>query len=179
MRDEGVQFTFRCLCGFRTIFVLLALLMGLFSTHAMQSKSDSTTIFSSKVYFRKGSDRLEGDFHGNAMRMDCMHNFIDSLSSDSLLKFEIIGSASPEGSKTFNEKLSNARALALARYLDIYRHATITTIVADDDNHTHWLLDRYAEFRAYGPVNHTEFTSNVITDSLKPETSIKITPPIA
>lgn len=57
------------------------------------------------VYFAKGSDKLEGD----------ATKVLDLVKAGATV--ELVGKASPEGSETFNQDLSERRAMAVADYL--------------------------------------------------------------
>lgn len=103
-------------------FVSLGAPLSFSDTTNSLSFSDTTTSlgFSDTrnlvTYFRAGVSRFEPDYQGNSERMLIMRDFLRGLSCDSLSMIDslvIRAAASPEGTPTFNQQLSDQRTAAI------------------------------------------------------------------
>lgn len=69
--------------------------------------------FAEKIFFRKSSSKLDTAFCGNAERLLRIFDFLGRADSLRVKRITITGSASPEGRRAFNLRLSRHRADAL------------------------------------------------------------------
>ncbi len=69
--------------------------------------------FAEKIFFRKSSSKLDTAFCGNAERLLRIFDFLGRADSLGVKRITITGSASPEGRRAFNLRLSRHRADAL------------------------------------------------------------------
>lgn len=69
--------------------------------------------FAEKIFFRKSSSKLDTAFCGNAERLLRIFDFMGRADSLGVKRITITGSASPEGRRAFNLRLSRHRADAL------------------------------------------------------------------
>lgn len=70
-----------------------------------------------KIYFRYANSSIENGFKQNAESLHFIDSVFKSVDVTNVVKVKIEGSASHEGSDSFNIQLSNARALALRNYI--------------------------------------------------------------
>ena len=89
----------------------------------LSSDRDSLIRDSLEIYFQQSHSEIDPAYRHNEARIDSLWHNISSLSSLSskgnprLLKLEVIGSASPEGSYRFNKTLSENRAKHIFDYI--------------------------------------------------------------
>ena len=80
-----------------------------------QDRADSLV-----VYFRQGYSIYEPGFKNNKQRMDDFVQRVHEIQRDSslkIIKVSYVAGASPEGSRTNNERLAQKRAAAISNYL--------------------------------------------------------------
>lgn len=73
-----------------------------------------------KIYFRLGSSVIDENYMGNQATLQQFASEVKTYCQDSTAKFRrirIVGSASPEGSQRINDRLSRARAKAIAEWI--------------------------------------------------------------
>lgn len=73
-----------------------------------------------KIYFRQGSVIIDENYMGNKATLQQFADELKAYHADSTARFRrirIIGSASPEGSTAINDRISRARARAIAEWL--------------------------------------------------------------
>lgn len=73
--------------------------------------------FTKKIYFRRASAGIDRTFADNARSIDSLTLFLRGCDSLPGLRFDISGSASPEGSAAFNRELTRRRASAIEKLI--------------------------------------------------------------
>ncbi len=77
--------------------------------------------YSDRIAFHQGKSVINKTFNNNRATLDSLTILIDSLSNDiknySIDRIVFTGTASPEGSASLNDRLSHARAMRVASYL--------------------------------------------------------------
>lgn len=107
---------------------ILAMLLTAFvvSTHPPIIHSDSATCvadnvlapnLTKKIYFKRASAAIDRSFADNARSIDSLTLFLRGCDSLPGLRFDISGSASPEGSAAFNRELTRRRASAIEKLI--------------------------------------------------------------
>ncbi len=74
-----------------------------------------------EVRYQINLSKLISTYDNNAAEIEGLNNFIESMTQDSLksiTQFKIVGYASPDGPKSLNDKLSNARAQDFCAYIE-------------------------------------------------------------
>ena len=84
--------------------------------------NDTVSVFTENILFPKGCAIVSRDFTGNDTRIDSIFSFLSKTDTKNLLSVKIIGSYSPEGKYTFNTNLADARARALAAFVQKINH---------------------------------------------------------
>lgn len=128
-----------------TIALISCILQGGVASSAAEPVDES---FSEKIYFHKSSSHIDPAFRDNKNRLDSLKNFL--AASDSLLNLdiEITGSASPEGSESFNRELAGKRLSALSDTLGPIPGLKSRIVLPTAASPSEWPDLRYAEFRA-------------------------------
>ena len=141
---------------------ILAMLLTAFvvSTQPPIIHSDSVTCgadsvrvshFVKKIYFRRASAGIDRAFSGNARSIDSLTLFLRGCDSLPGLRFDISGSASPEGSPAFNRELTRRRAAAIEKLIRSFKVSAPVCVtlrpVTPVEGHTAEML-RYAEVTA-------------------------------
>lgn len=73
--------------------------------------------FTKKIYFKRASAGIDRTFADNARSLDSLTLFLQGSDSLPGLRFDISGSASPEGSAAFNRELTRRRASAIEKLI--------------------------------------------------------------
>lgn len=127
------------------IVLILCLLQGGVVSYASEPANES---FSERIYFHKSSFHVDPAFRNNKNSLDSLKSFL--AASDSLLNLDIVitGSASPEGTESFNRELAEKRLSALSGILGPVPGAKNRITLLAAASPSEWPDLRYAEFRA-------------------------------
>lgn len=110
--------------------------------------------FTKKIYFKRASARIDRTFADNARSIDSLTLFLQGCDSLPGLRFDISGSASPEGSAAFNRELTRRRASAIEKLIRSFNIGApiVVTLrpVIPVEGQTAEML-RYAEVTASSP----------------------------
>lgn len=110
----------------RLIAIILLLVAGVFSVARAQQNAPNPNMkhalrqVSTEVYFRIGAKEIDMNFEGNKIRLSLFLSELNQVLSDSnyvVSRLVIVGTSSPDGKKTINERLAGRRAQVLADYL--------------------------------------------------------------
>ena len=96
------------------IICYVCIIYGTTNVHAAESEYN---VHNSKIYFRFGESVIKSWFRENETAIADIDFVFSSINTQEFSKIRISGSASPEGSRHFNEQLSHNRAMALQKYL--------------------------------------------------------------
>ena len=96
------------------IICYVCIIYGTINVHAAESEYN---VHNSKIYFRFGESVIKSWFRENETAIADIDFVFSSINTQEFSKIRISGSASPEGSRHFNEQLSHNRAMALQKYL--------------------------------------------------------------
>lgn len=92
------------------IICYVCIIYGTTNVHAAESEYN---VHNSKIYFRFGESVIKSWFRENETAIADIDFVFSSINTQEFSKIRISGSASPEGSRHFNEQLSHNRAMAL------------------------------------------------------------------
>lgn len=112
--------------------VALLLLPGVFPPawgQQTQPGAKSTHRVDAAIYFRIGESRIDPEFEGNKFRLSVFTSALERVLADSnyvVSRMVVVGTASPDGRESVNNRLAGRRAQALADYL-----AAHTSLPAD------------------------------------------------
>ena len=133
--------------GIKHISLLAALLFAVilpFGVSAQEVRVDESSQVSNRhgvsVSFRVNSTVIVENYRDNALFFDQVDSLINVLNSDpniQITSVEICGTASPEGSAAVNRRLSNARMMALDKYLRTHIELP-DSIVTHNDRYIAW-----------------------------------------
>lgn len=79
--------------------------------------NDTVSIFAENILFPKSSAVVLRNFNENNIRIDSIFSFLSKTDTQDFLSVKVTGSYSPEGEYTFNTNLADARARALAKFV--------------------------------------------------------------
>lgn len=105
------------------VFKTIVFLILFITSSLMRAQEYADTRDSVKIHFKQSKIDLLVDFEDNWKSLNRITNSLTGTYADSvysLLKVEVIGGASPEGSVMFNKWLSERRAQVLFNYLSGY-----------------------------------------------------------
>ena len=118
-------------------------LIGLFLLALLPSvlvaKTDKEVRRSVKIYFRQGVVDIDENYMDNKAVLQQFASEIKGYCEDSTAKFrriKIIGSASPEGTQRINDRISRARAKAIAEWIG--REISVELGYDIERNHIDW-----------------------------------------
>lgn len=110
-----------------------------------------------KIYFKRASAAIDRTFADNARSIDSLTLFLRGCDSLPGLRFDISGSASPEGSAAFNRELTRRRASAIEKLIRSFNIGApiVVTLrpVIPVEGQTAEML-RYAEVTASSLCSH-------------------------
>lgn len=128
---------------------------------------DSDTVFSAKIYFKKGSDSIIPSFRGNISRIDTINNVLADIGQTRIIRMEIVGSASPEGKEGYNRRLATRRGKALAATLTPLPEVKpdISSVISHETRPSLWPESRYASVRVTLRPSMTAGMTDVYPDT--------------
>lgn len=109
---------------FRTLLYAIVLAGAAFSAPQCNAQVVVADTMGVRIYFKQSKVELLPDLHHNAERLDSFITELKKIQSDPNYRFRsvnIMGGASPEGTKRFNNWLSRQRADRITEYL--FEHA--------------------------------------------------------
>lgn len=99
------------------------LLCGILSLYCLSAGANlvqATDTLTVELHYRQGAYRLDSNYMDNRKRIDSLRRTLHALSSDTTFRLDginIVSSASPEGSISFNRTLSQKRTRNMSDYL--------------------------------------------------------------
>lgn len=138
--------------------------------------------FTKKIYFRRASAGIDRTFAENARSIDSLTLFLRGCDSLPGLRFDISGSASPEGSVAFNRELTRRRASAIEKLIRSFNIGApiVVTLrpVIPVEGQTAEML-RYAEVTAsslLSPVPHLASEASAVELPSETDTVSSVSP---
>ena len=138
--------------------------------------------FTKKIYFRRASAGIDRTFAENARSIDSLTLFLRGCDSLPGLRFDISGSASPEGSAAFNRELTRRRASAIEKLIRSFNIGApiVVTLrpVIPVEGQTAEML-RYAEVTAsslLSPVPHLASEASAVELPSETDTVSSVSP---